>query len=311
MKNNISPVKADLLLALVAFLWGSSYVITKGAIESVSPPYVLFYRFSIASVLCLIFYRKQIRMLTVSGIKAGALLGVLLSAGILFSISGVMYTTVSKNSFIVSINIVLVPFIYWVLCRKKPTAMSVAAVFLMAVGLGFLTLDFSGSFDINKGDLLSLGCVLFYALHVVLSDIYSKKYEPVAINSVAMITCVVISLFAIFIKGNVSFIVPGRYVLSMLHLGIFTTFLSFTIQIVAQKHTIATHAAIIMSLESVFATTLAVIVLKEKLTLQIIIGGIIIFISVLASEAGDKAWPKIKEKFVKAGKKAITDCQEN
>lgn len=298
MKKVITPYKADFILVIVAFLWGSSYVVTKSAINEIGPMYVVFYRFSIASILCIIFNRKHLNNISKREIEAGIVLGTLLAVGIIFSLYGVMYTTVSKNSFIVSINVVLVPFVYWVICKIKPTIMSISAVILMALGLAFLTLDFSGSFEINKGDVLSLGCVLFYAFHVVLSDVYAKKYNPVLINTIAMIAAAVISFVSLIIKGDISFNIPSKFLINIIYLSIFPTFVCYSLQIVAQKYTIATHAAIIISLESVIATILAIIFLKEKLTFNMIIGCIIIFISVLTSEIGDIALIWLKEKYL-------------
>ena len=298
MNNNITPLKADMILVFVAFLWGSSYVVTKNAISEIGPMLVLFYRFTIASVLCLIFYGKNLKNTSTGEIKAGMVLGILLGVGILFSLYGVMYTTVSKNSFIVSINVVFVPFVYWAFCKIKPTVMSISAVVLMAVGLAFLTLDFSGAVDFNKGDVLSLGCVFFYAMHVVLSDVYSKKYNPVSINSIAMITAAVISFISLIAKGGANFYFPGKYIPNIIYLSIFPTFVCYSLQIVAQKYTIATHAAIIISLESVIATILAIIFLKERLTVNMIIGCSIIFISVLMSEIGDIALVWLRETYL-------------
>ncbi|MDD2494070.1 MAG: DMT family transporter [Tissierellia bacterium] len=305
MNKTITPLKADLMLALVSFLWGSSYVVTKNFINTIGPFYNVFYRFAIASILCLIFYRKHLRKISKGEIKAGILTGAILGIGILFSLAGIKYTTVSKNSFIVSIYVVFVPFVYWAICKKKPTNMSIFAVFLMMVGLAFLTLDFNSGFSINIGDILSFGCVIFYALQVIFNDIYAKKYNPICVNTVIMITCSVISFIGIIFEGNINFKISGESLIYIMYLGVFTTFICYSIQIVAQKYTVATHAAIIMSLESVTATALAVIFLKEKLSINMIIGCIVIFISVLISEIGDSVLAKIIEKYYLRNKNAI------
>lgn len=298
MKNNITPLKADLILLVVAFLWGSSYVVTKNAIETLEPMHLIFYRFSIASVLCLVFYGKHLKNISRNEIKAGAFIGVLLTLGIILAITGVLYTTVSKNSFIVSISVVLVPFIYWGVCKKKPTKMSIAAVFLMTIGLAFLTLDFRGPFELNKGDLLTLGCVGFYACHIVFSDVYAKKYNPVSVNMIAMITATFISGVILILKGDLNFSIQKSTLTDVVYLAVFPTFVCYTLQISAQKYTTATHAAIIISLESVIATILAIIFLEETLTLNMIIGCLIIFISVLTSELGDSVLSWFRKEFV-------------
>lgn len=296
MDKNITPLKADLILLVVAFLWGSSYVVTKTSINVVEPMQVVFFRFSIASALSLIFYGKNLKNSSKKEIKAGVLLGTLLGLGLFFSLYGIRYTTVSNNSFIVSTNIVLVPFIYWAICKKRPSAMGILAVFFMAVGLAFLTLNFDDGFKINKGDLISLGCVLFYAGHVVLSDVFAKKYNPVSVNTIAMIASTLISAIFLAARGEFAINIPKSALGGLIYLAVFPTFVCYTLQIYAQRYTMAPHAAIIISLESVFATLLAIVFLEEKLTFNMVIGFVFIFISVLSSELGDYALVWFKEK---------------
>jgi drug/metabolite transporter (DMT)-like permease len=300
MKNKISPFKADLMLLVVALLWGSSYVVTKNLIQTTEPINLVFYRFLIAAILSVVFFGKHLKSMSQKELMAGFFLGVLITIGTIFAISGVEYTTVSKNSFIVSVNVVLVPFVYWAVSKKKPKLVSIIAVILMTVGLAFLTLDFSGEFNLNKGDIITLGCVIFYASHIVYSDIYSKKYNPLSINMVAMITVAVISFMFLLIKGNINFTIIKNNTMDIIYLGVFPTFFCLNLQLFAQKYTTATHTAIILSLESVFATILAIVFLGEILTLNMIIGCIIIFISVLTSELGEKFLIWVKKKiFIK------------
>lgn len=297
--KEITPFKADLILVAVAFIWGTSYVIVKSTIDILEPMQIAFIRFFIASILSLILYGKNIKTAAKDEAKAGIILGLVLSFALYFALNGIKYTTVSKNSFIISTNVIVVPFLHWAVYKKRPSSMSIIAVFLMAVGLGFLTLDFSGDFEINMGDVISFGCVFFLALHLILVDNYSKKYNPVILNSIAMITISVLSAGFLLMTGNFKFAIPGDILFPMLYLGVFPTFLCYTLQVYAQKHTIATHAAIIISLESVFATILAVVFLDEDINLQMTAGFIFIFISVLVSELGDIVLKRIKEKDLK------------
>lgn len=310
MNKKLTPFKADLMLLAVALLWGSSYVVTKSSIDLVEPMQVILFRFSIASLLSLLFFGKHLKASSKGEIKAGSLLGAMLSLGLLFALNGIKFTTVSKNSFIISTNVVFVPFLYWALCKKKPSVMSVVAVFIMAGGLGFLTLDFSGDFNINKGDFISMGCIFFYAVHVVFADIYSKKYNPLSINTIAMITASLLSAVSLLLTGNLKINIPKEVMADMVYLAVFPTFLCYSLQIKAQQYTTATHAAIILSLESVFATLLAVLLLDETITLQMLTGFAFIFISVLLSELGDTLLKHIKEKQANSEIQAETTSSE-
>lgn len=299
MKKELTPLKADLVLLFVAFLWGSSYVVTKGSIDIIDPVQIIFFRFLIASVLSLIFFGRHLKTLSKGEMKAGFILGAMLCLGIIFALNGIKCTSVSKNSFIISTNVVVVPFLHWAAYRKKPTGVSIAAVFLMALGLGFLTLDFRAGFKINRGDLISFGSVFFYAAHLVFSDNYSKKYNPLSVNTIAMISVSFLSFVILLLTNNLRISIPGKIMGDMIYLAVFPTFLCYTLQLNTQKHTNATHAAIIISLESVFATLLAVLFLKEKITGQMAAGFAIIFISVLASELGETILAAYKEKYAK------------
>ena len=126
-----------------------------------------------------------------------------------------------------------------------------------------------------------------------------------------MITASILSAIFLLLKGDLKINIPESIMGDMIYLAVFPTFLCYTMQIKAQKHTIATHAAIIMSLESVFATLLAVLFLKEKINFQMVVGFIFIFTSVLTSELGESVLNYIKEKHTKAtGIEAINQAEE-
>ena len=111
-----------------------------------------------------------------------------------------------------------------------------------------------------------------------------------------MISVSFLSFAVLLLTNNLRINIPGKIMGDMLYLSVFPTFLCYTMQLNAQKHTNATHAAIIISLESVFATVLAVLILEEKITLQMAAGFVFIFISVLTSELGETILVRFKER---------------
>lgn len=298
MQKTITPLRADLIMLIVALLWGSSYVVTKDVVDNVDPMKIIFYRFFIASVLNLIFYGRKLKNVSKGELKSGVLVGTVLTLGLFFSVWGVKYTTVSKNAFIVSISVVMVPFVYWIICKKKPTSVNILAVILMTVGLAFLILDFSGNITVNRGDIITMGCLLFFSFHVVLCDMYAKQYRFLVVNMLSMMSAALISFVYLLIRRDLSIDFYAGSLNSIIYLGVFPTFLSYNVQMFAQRYTTATHASIILSLESAFGSILAIVFLDETLTLNMIIGCIIIFLSVITSEIGDSVLKKIKHTYL-------------
>lgn len=273
---------ADLVLAFVAMIWGTGFVASQMALDgNMSPFQMMSYRFFIASLLMTTIFWKEFKKITLEEIKAGGIIGFFLFAAFAFQTIGLQYTTPSKNAFLTATNVVIVPFLYWVILRRKPDKYSLIGAILTVTGISFLTLE--GSLAISIGDLLTLICALGFAMHIISIGYYTQKYSPIKLTILQMIVAFIFSAISLlFTKDSAPLTTKGG--LAVIYLGVVSTTLAFLLQNIAQKYSNATKTAIILSTEAMFGTLASVIFLKEKLTLNMVIGCSIIFIAIIITE---------------------------
>ena len=291
--ENKKTVYADLSLFLVAIIWGSGFIVTKNALDHFSPFYMLFYRFSISTVLLAIILFKKIKKASIKDIKAGIVMGIFLFAGFGTQTIALQYTEVGKQAFITATNVVMVPFIYWALTKRKPDKFELIAAFSCLFGIGILSLN--SNFTMGYGDFLTLICAIFFAIHICITGNSTRESDPYILSVVQLGVVAILSLiFALSFEGTDITIQPGT-ILPILYLAVFATMIAFLIQTVAQKYTGSTHTAIILSLEAVFGSIFAIIFLKEKLTIRFLIGCVSILVSVITTET---KWEFLKHKKI-------------
>lgn len=274
---------ADISLAIVAIIWGSGFVALDIALKAGIKPFLtMAIRFSIASIILGAIFYKKLRLLNKKNLKSGIIIGLFLFGGFATQTAGLQYTTPSKNAFITGVNVVIVPFLYWILSKKRPDIYSFIAAVMCCLGIGFLTLDSVGG--INIGDVLTLFCAVLFAMHISAVGHYSKDNDPIVLTIVQMIVAAVLSIVcAIFVeKPPATFTTDSIF--AVVYLGVFCTCIAFLIQNIAQKYTSTTKTAIILSTESVFGTILAVLIIGDDLTGPMVIGCIIIFCGIIISE---------------------------
>jgi drug/metabolite transporter (DMT)-like permease len=217
-------------------------------------------------------------------VRAGMVIGVFLFLGFAFQTAGLQYTLAGKQAFLTGTNVIMVPFLYWFLKREKPDKYNLAAAVMMFAGIAFLTLDFANSLFLNKGDVLTLICALFFACHILSIGFFAKTYDPIKLTFVQFATTFTLSGVWRVFTGEGIFRLPTQYWSDVLFLGIFSTFLAFLLQNVAQRHTSSTHAAVLLSLESFFGSVLSILLLGDLFSPKMILGCIIIFAAIITAE---------------------------
>lgn len=281
-KTKDKSIKADLFLLITAVIWGLSFAITKNTLDYISPLYMLAIRFIIATIILSLIFFKRVKKTTTSDLKAGFLIGLFLFVAYATQTIGLKYTTASKQAFITGTNVVMVPFLYWAITKKKPDGYEIFSAFLCFIGIGILS--FEGSLKMGLGDGLTLICAFFYACHIVAIGYFAKGHDPILLTIYQFMTAAILALiFAIAFEEPIE-TMSKVAVLSILYLAVFSTLVGFLIQNIAQKYTSSTHAAIILSMESVFGSIFSILMLKESFTLKIFIGCIAILISIITTE---------------------------
>ena len=292
--NDKKALIADISLLAVAAIWGSSFVVTKSTLDHITPFYLLAFRFLIATLLLGVISLKRLKKAKVSDIKAGLIIGVCMLLGFLLQTIGLMNTTVGVNSFIVSANVVMVPFFYWMLTRRKPDNYETFGAIMCFIGIGVLSLD--GNLRLGFGELLSLASALFFALQIVAVGYYARESDVFVISTVQMAFAAVttLALASIFEPRITAF--NTDMVVPIVYLAVFSSMIAFLVQNIAQAHTSSTHAAIIFSTEALFGSIMGVIFLKETVTTKFLIGCIAILTSVIISEVKPNPFKLKKEK---------------
>ncbi len=277
-------------LILVTVIWGGGFVASDMALESMKPFQIMMVRFLLASVLMGVIswgQRKgEEKLKDRSGaIKAGVLMGVTLFMGFAFQIIGLQYTTPSKNAFLTALNVVIVPFIAFVILKKKIGAKGIIGAVMSVLGVGLLSLN--GNFTVSLGDGLTLLCAVGFAFQIFFTSEFVKKYPASVLNMVQMFTAFVLSAISLVIFGENDFQVTTQGWLSVLYLGVVSTTICYLIQTACQKYIDETKAAIILSTESVFGTIFSIMILHEVVTVRMIIGCAVILAAVIISNMSE------------------------
>jgi drug/metabolite transporter (DMT)-like permease len=297
MPNMIQPVmdkktlRSDIMLILTSAIWGFAFVAQLKGMEFIGPYLYNGIRFALGSLslLPLIYFlkkRKPVKKESVhldrTGIfLAGLMAGTILFLGASLQQVGLQYTTAGKAGFITGLYVIFVPIIGIFLKHKTGYPTWMGALFA-AVGLYLISVK--GGFQIGKGDLLILACSLFFALHVLSIDHFSKRIEPVLLSSIQFAWCALFSLIVaivkepIFLESIISATVP------ILYGGLASVGIAYTLQVIAQKDAPPAHSAIIMSLESVFALIGGILFLSEGMTTKGLVGCSLMLAGMFASQ---------------------------
>ena len=275
---------AKLSLVLVAIIWGVTFIMVKNALNDAPPFSFASLRFGIATILTLILVNQKIFTLTKHEINGGIFCGFFLFLGYAFQNFGLLHTTASKSAFITSVSVLFVPFILLFLKIQKVNSRTWIAVMIATLGLYMLLIP--GENKLNLGDIITFGCALSFALHIVIQDNYIKK--KVRILPFFFIQVSFVTLFSImntFFLETQTIIWSDRLLIAILVTGVFATFIAILIMIWAQKILKPTETALIFSLEPVSATLFAISFGGEFLGFWGWIGGGLICMAVAFGES--------------------------
>ena len=264
-------------------------------------------RFLLASVLMGLVSmgqrKKEAKIENRAGaIKAGMLMGLTLFAGFALQIVGLQYTTPSKHACLTALNVVIVPFIAFVILKKKVGVKGIIGAIMAVAGVALLSLN--GNLTLGIGDLLSLFCALGIAIQSFQTGEMGKKYPAAVLNLVQMFTAFVLSTISMFVFGETDFQVTTKGWLSVLYLAVISTTICYLLQTACQKYVEETKAAIILCMESVFGTMFSIIILHEVITPRMVVGCIIILIAVIISNLSESGGEGNGENLQKAGETA-------
>ena len=294
---------SDAVLILTTVIWGSTFVIAKDVLEQWPPVAYITVRFTLAAVLLFALFPRQVFLAGLREWRVGATLGVLIGGGFALQAIGQVYTTPSKSAFITGLTTPLVPFFAFFILRVRPNLENMIGVILASAG-GLLIVAPHGEGGINAGDIFTLCATSLFATHIVLLSVYAREYDhrqltvlQIAAAAVLFITLwVVLRGATVLIAGNplpdfvtresLNHVWTTRLALQLVYLASIATVVTFLLWTWGQARASATHAAIIFSLEPVFATLFAVAVRgrSEWMDARGNFGAALIIAGVLVSE---------------------------
>lgn len=273
---------ADIVLLTVAFLWGTTFVASKAVLQYFTPLWIIAIRFCMATFFMGLIFHKKIKTINREDIKAGGIVGVVLFIAFVTQLIGLQYTTAGKQAFLAGTYVVMVPFLFWMIYKKRPDGRAFIGAFVCFVGIGFLTLN--ETFSMGFGDGITLFSSVFFALHIMVNGYYAQKRDVVILSMLQFGVLAILSFVGAMIFEPFPQSASPEGWAGILYLGILCSAVAYFLQTVAQKYTLSTHTSLLLSLESVFGSLLAVAILGEQFTLKMVAGCVAIFGAILISE---------------------------
>jgi drug/metabolite transporter (DMT)-like permease len=284
-------MKSNLLLLLTAVIWGFAFVAQRAGMEYLGPFTFNTARFALGSLslipLLLInqkrkFEKEKFLPLTDKNFLYGGLAaGTVLFLGATFQQGGLVYTDAGKAGFITGFYVILVP-ILGLFIKQRTSLLTWLGAFVAVVGLFFLSVN--EAFDINIGDILVLIGAFFWAIQILVIGFYSKKIDPFQLAFSQFVVCAILSFAAALITETIVLQNIILAYLPIIYAGFFSVGIAFTIQVVAQRDAHPANAAIIMSLEAVFAVIGGWMILDESIPLRGLLGCTMMLIGMILSQ---------------------------
>lgn len=276
--------KADLALLLNTLIWGATFVLVKEALADVSTLLFLAVRFALAGAILVTLARGLRPGPGAPGlVRTSAVVGGVLFAGYLLQTWGLLFTTPSKSAFITGFSVVLVPILTALVYRRLPGWGLLLGVLAALVGLYLLTAP-GGPSGINRGDVLTLGCAVAFALHIMLIGHYSRVLPARVLAAGQVLVAAMLATAAVPWVEPIRFRPSASLLTAVLVTAILATALAFLIQTWAQRFTTPTHTALIFSTEPLFASLTSWIVVGERLGPSGWVGGGLILAGIVAAE---------------------------
>jgi len=285
-------LKAHLLLLAVVFVWGATFALVKSALADISPLLFNLLRMLLASLCLGLLYRRHIGRIRRPALISGAITGLCLATGYQFQTAGLRLTTPSKSAFITGLVVVIVPLLLIVPVLRPagthaPRWNAYLGASIAFAGILLLTTPAHAGFDftsIHIGDLLTLGCSIAFSFHMLALAHFSPRvpFEQLAVLQVSFAALFMAISLLLFEHPFVHW--TPRVLIALLIAALLATAVAFTVQSWAQQYIPATHTALLLTMEPVFAWITSFIFLGERLGLRSTLGAVLILAGITLTE---------------------------
>jgi len=303
LPNNRPPsrAKADLALAFCSLLWGATFVVVKTSLAYASVFVFLAVRFSLAALLMLAFSIRNVSRFERKNLFAGLRLGFFMFLGYAFQTAGLQYTSPAKSGFVTGSSVVLVPLLLGLFWGKRLTWGAYAGALIAVLGLYFLTVPAQGLGYLNRGDILTFVAAGLYAVHIILVAEYTRQHSGAALSLVQVAACAALAWVTAALAAAIRW-QPAQFewrwelYLGILICAVFATAVAFSIQLWAQQYTSPGHAAVLFTLEPVFAAITSYVMIRERLAQRAVFGAVLVLAGIFVAELlGPPAAPESPE----------------
>ncbi len=264
---------ADFLLLFAAAVWGLAFYFQKSAMNEIGPFLFIAARSLLASCalapIALLELRRRARgregAVDRAGlIRLGMLGGMVFFLGAALQQMGLVTATVTNAGFLTGLYVVITPFIVWLIGRQPPSPVVWTAVAMAFTGTWALGGGTVGG--LSKGDILIAICAVFWAIHIVVTSRSPRFNTPIAFTFFQFATVATLGAIAALLFEPISVDALARASRSILYVGLLSSALTFTLLAIALKHTPAPEAAVLVSMETIFAAIAGAVLLGERLT---------------------------------------------
>jgi drug/metabolite transporter (DMT)-like permease len=276
---------ATLALVGATAVWGATFVVVQDAVEQMPVVPFLFWRFAIAALVLAVLRPGAVRALPREKRRVGVYLGMLLGGGYVLQTFGLLHTSATVSGFITGMFVVFTPLIAWAVLRQPIGPAVWLGVALATVGLALISLN---GFVLGFGELLTLGCAALFAGQIVGLGHWSTASDAYGLTVLQLGVVALMCLLASPLQGGL--VVPPNAGVwaAIVFLALAATALAFLAQTWAQTYMSAPRAAIVLTLEPVFAGIFGVTVGGDELTTRILLGGLFIVAAMYVVELGPR-----------------------
>ncbi|GAA4413392.1 DMT family transporter [Fodinibacter luteus] len=278
------PATAALLAATA--VWGSTFVVTKGSLDELDPASFLTWRFGVAAVALLLVRPGSVARLSPADRWRAALLGVALAVGFLLQTTGLQHTLAGVSGFLTEAAVILTPVVAAVFFGDRVGRAGWAAVAVSAVGIAGLAGGVSAPTSV--GAALTLAGAACFAVHIAGLSQWATRANAYGLTAVSVATAACLCALAALLGTGIALPETSTAWQSVLYLGVVATCVGFAVQAWAQSALAATTAAVVMTMEPVFAAGLAVALGEQGLGWVGWVGGLLVVAGMALAELGPR-----------------------
>ena len=287
-KRHIPGFVYKLMLLAATIIWGFAFVVMKDAVDVLPPAQLIGVRFFLTGLLmAAVFHRSLAGTLNGPCLKAGLVLAAVTFLAFWVQTVGLADTTPGKNAFLTATYCVIVPFLWWVIARKRPTVFNLGAAVLAVAGIWLVSVTGTGeALTIGFGEGMTLLGALLFAVHIVYVSKFSEKSDVLVLTLLQFAVGGVcgVAYGACFETLPPAESLTPAFWMDMAYLVVFASCVALVIQNVALAHVPPAQASLFLSLESVFGVLFSVLLYGEEIGLRLVGGFALIFVAIVVSE---------------------------